>query len=170
MSQPLPARIDPFQLADKGASLAGTLAADALPRLRAAVLSLEETDAALDFARDDAQRCVIRGTASASVTMSCQRCLEPVRLTLQAAFHDAVVRDEAAAEGLPEELEPIVAGHSLAPAEVIEDELLLVLPIVPRHEDSVACGPRAKVLERQKKAEQKQPNPFAVLKNLKQHN
>src|SRR5690606_17073560 len=97
MSQPLPARIDPFQLADKSASLAGTLAADALPRLRAAVSSLEEVAATLDFARDDGQRCVIRGTASASVTLPCQRCLEPVRLTLQAAFHDAVVRDEAAA-------------------------------------------------------------------------
>lgn len=170
MSQPLPAQIDPFQLADKSASLAGTLDAETLPRLRAAVLSLDGIAATLDFARDEGQRCVIRGTASARVTLPCQRCLEPVRLTLQTAFHDAVVRDEAAAEGLPEELEPIIAGHSLAPAEVVEDELLLVLPIVPRHEDSAACGPRAKVLQRQKTAEPKQPNPFAVLKNLKLRN
>ena len=78
-------------------------------------------------------------SVTADVVLTCQRCLGPVRRML-ASDAEVVFADEAAA-GLPEGSE-VVAGdpHRLDFAALVEDELLLALPIIPQHDAGEACA------------------------------
>jgi uncharacterized protein len=73
--------------------------------------------------------------ARAHVRCDCQRCLQPVLLNLDAVRALRFVADEATAEALDAESEDDVLAlpRSLDLHELIEDELLLALPLVPMH-------------------------------------
>lgn len=75
-------------------------------------------------------------TAVAPVRMQCQRCLQPVAITLAVDRRLRFVRGEEEAARLDEESDDDVL--ELRPREdlrcLIEDELILALPLVPRHE------------------------------------
>ncbi|MBL8350043.1 MAG: DUF177 domain-containing protein [Burkholderiaceae bacterium] len=72
----------------------------------------------------------------ASVWLTCQRCLQPFRVPLAFERRLRFVRGEAEAEALDAESEEDVLALSrwLDLRELVEDELLLALPLVPRHE------------------------------------
>lgn len=75
--------------------------------------------------------------ASAVVMRTCQRCLHPVALPVELARSIRFVADEQQAAALDAESDDDVLAltHSLDAMELVEDEILLDLPIVPRHED-----------------------------------
>lgn len=90
--------------------------------------------------QDARGRPQLRCTVEAAVEMQCQRCLQPVgvavasdRLLYLAASEADADRLEAALAD--EDIEVIVAGQNLDLAGVVEDEVLLSLPIVPMHAD-----------------------------------
>jgi uncharacterized protein len=62
-----------------------------------------------------------------------------------------------AAEAADDAVDRVVASRSMAVAGLVEDELLLALPMVPVHE---RCEPPAK-------DDGTKPSPFAVLAGLK---
>jgi uncharacterized protein len=103
--------------------------------------------------------------AAARLTLQCQRCLEPMSVPLNIERSILFVPGEAAAEQLDAECEDDVLA--LTPAldlrELVEDELLLAQPLVPRHE---VC-PNALPLKDEADLTQERPNPFAVLAELK---
>jgi uncharacterized protein len=70
----------------------------------------------------------------------CQRCLQPMHVPIAADSHLAVVASPAQAAGVPEEFETFLAtdGHSTF-AALAAEELLLALPIVPRHGSGERC-------------------------------
>ncbi len=74
-------------------------------------------------------------TARACVWRDCQRCLQPVALALDLARALRFVADEATAEALDAESEDDVLAlpRYLDLHELVEDELLLALPLVPMH-------------------------------------
>ena len=77
-----------------------------------------------------------RGT----VSLQCQRCLQPIERPLEAESHIAFVAAEAAAGGVPLEREPVLApGGRISIAELLTEELLLLLPIVPLHAERERC-------------------------------
>jgi uncharacterized protein len=77
----------------------------------------------------------LAGTA----TLECQRCLEALRLPLEAATRIALVGSEADVARVPADLEPMLAPEGRTSiAGLLTEELLLGLPIVPLH---AACGP-----------------------------
>jgi uncharacterized protein len=77
---------------------------------------------------------------NAVLTPLCQRCLNPMRLPIAADSRLAVVGSEAQAGGVPEEFETFLAadGHCSL-AALAAEELLLSLPIVPRHGTGEHC-------------------------------
>lgn len=84
----------------------------------------------------------LRGEAT--VSLVCQRCLEPVTCTIAVDRQFQFVADEATAERLDGEVEHEVLAvtRELDLQRLLEDELLLDAPIVPRHPDcSLAAGP-----------------------------
>ncbi|MBV2162733.1 MAG: DUF177 domain-containing protein [Comamonas sp.] len=105
----------------------------------------------------------------ATVTLTCQRCLQPVEVPLDVQRAFRFVKDEATAEVQDEESEEdlLVISRDFDLHALIEDELLMELPLVPRHEQcpqplvlNDAATPAQEVQER--------PNPFAVLAQLRQ--
>jgi len=106
-------------------------------------------------------------TASTTVLLECQRCLQPMPQALQVDRAFRFVRGEADAARLDEELEddvlelpPRLDLHAL-----VEDELILALPLVPRHERCPAPLPLQAGAEVAEAVAA--PNPFAALAALR---
>jgi uncharacterized protein len=103
-------------------------------------------------------------TLRATVQMKCQRCLGAMAESIDASYRFQFVKDEATAQALDEaqdEVDTLVHSRQFDLHELIEDEMLMALPIVSLHEACPEAGAAAFLLEDTK------PNPFAVLKNLK---
>jgi uncharacterized protein len=108
--------------------------------------------------------------ADTSVWLTCQRCLQPMDVALSLARRLRFVRGEAQAEALDAEIEDDVLALSrqLDLRELVEDELLLALPIVPRHERCPSPLPMAvRVDEPADDPAAGRPNPFEALRVLK---
>jgi len=100
--------------------------------------------------------------------LECQRCLQPMRLPLHAERRIFFVdgEDEAAVLDAETEDDVLALQRALDLPALIEDELLLALPLVPRHEVCPDPLPRAFVDD--DSAVAPADNPFAVLAALKQ--
>jgi uncharacterized protein len=74
------------------------------------------------------------------VSLQCQRCLQPMERPVEADSRIALIASEAEAGRVPPEREPVLApGGRISLGELLTEELLLVLPIVPLHEDLERC-------------------------------
>jgi len=72
-----------------------------------------------------------------TVPMTCQRTLKRFRQTIDSRSSLGLVASEDQISVLPENLEPkLVPEGKLKLVEIVEDELLLALPLVPRDPDS----------------------------------
>jgi len=98
--------------------------------------------------------------------MYCQRCLEPVSIDLDCQVSLALVESEEAASRLPDSMEPLISpDETVDLLELIEDELILALPIVPRH---TSCEPPVDLVDQAPpEAAESRESPFTVLKDLK---
>jgi uncharacterized protein len=106
-------------------------------------------------------------SASAGVWMTCQRCLQAVRVPLDLQRHIRFVADEDTAARMDAESDDDVLAleRSLDIRTLVEDELLLALPIVPRHEHCPVALPTS--AEPDDASGAAAPNPFAALEALK---
>lgn len=164
MSPDLPQFIEPSRLADTEARLEGKLDTNTMDRLKGVILdSSGSVEFEMTFSKDIQGAIRIRGGYRVNVTLLCQRCLEPMEITLTNPFNIGLVAADKDADEISAEFEPIIMeSKELALVTLIEDELLLGLPMSPMH--ALEICPATK--EVQDRAAEK-PNPFAVLKNLK---
>ncbi|ODU62415.1 MAG: hypothetical protein ABT05_07595 [Lautropia sp. SCN 66-9] len=163
--------IDTFELARTGAARDGELPVLDMPRLASL---LHDADGALAWSlharreprpeggADDFMRLAIDGTVSAG----CVRCLGPVPVALSIERSYRLVRSEEEAERLDledTEFDVIAGSRRFDLAELIEDEAIMALPPVVRHEDcAIPADPAADEV-----AADERPNPFAVLQRLR---
>ena len=107
----------------------------------------------------------------AEALLTCQRCLGPMRRTLQSTSRLAFVEREDA---------PVPADHEAIPgdprrvdlAELVEDELLLSLPLIPIHGAGEKCTAQGSQVTHDMSAgppSQEMRRPFAGLKELLKH-
>jgi len=110
----------------------------------------------------EAQQTWLQIQARATMWLPCQRCLQPYRTELLVDRAIRFVRGEDQAEALDAESEDDVLAlpRSLDLRALVEDELLLALPIVPRHE---ACPDALPVQIEPQAVPPAVQNPFAVL-------
>lgn len=108
-------------------------------------------------------------TASATIPLTCQRCMKPVDVPLSVARSFRFVADEATAEIEDEQSEEdvLALGHDFSLTELIEDELLMELPLVPRHDVCPEAVKMAAVDPEFDAELADKPNPFAALAGLK---
>ncbi|WP_193222208.1 YceD family protein [Alkalilimnicola sp. S0819] len=144
-----------------------------LERLRS-LLAVDEGEALLELQVQRYQRrYVLQGRVQAELSLVCQRCLRPYRHSVAQAFELVAVGSEQEAERLPEEVEPLLIDRGrLDPAQVLQDELILAIPVIPRHMGEDECTGQALTEVRPPEAEQEEhaderPNPFSVLAQLK---
>ncbi|MCW8127172.1 YceD family protein [Microbulbifer halophilus] len=165
----LPRSVDARKLVLREQRLVGMLPAAELERLSAAVESVDgDIRAELEFARDLGGYLAASGKLGFSVHLECQRCLQPVPKDVEAEFRWGIVWSEEQGKALPRDLDPVMQnGDELDLYQVLEDEILLNLPMVAYHDEE--CVPRDRFHfggESGGEDEQRE-NPFKVLEQLK---
>jgi uncharacterized protein len=173
--QRLPEQIIPFKLARQRRSLQGLLKLEKMERLTA-LLADGHGDVAVDlqFGVDEQRISYMRGHLSAEVSMTCQRCMGPVTVPLEADIAVGFVLSDERASLMPDGYEPcLLMDETVMLADLIEDELILVMPIVAVHPEQ-SCQPWFQVQQEELCAIEvvaqeivEKKNPFAVLASLK---
>jgi len=157
---------DAFRLARSQETLRGEATMTQLPRLAQSVLDPAARVSYEVVGRIDAEGhpgAVMK--LSARLPLRCERCNEPMPFPLERKVAFRFVGDEQELNALPiedVEVEEVVGSPSMALLPWIEDEAILSLPLVPRHDDCVL--PLAGEGE---PAQQRRPGPFAALARLK---
>ena len=152
-------------------SFEGSLPVSAMSRLCELLASSDgKVQFALDFGRDEMGTNYVDVRAEAALTLICQRTLEPFVLPVAVHTRLGLIRQERDEAGLPPDCEPLLVAEDgrLRPADVMEDELLLALPLVPVNPDSsLPDEVTGHEPEEFPAGERRSENPFAVLRELK---
>lgn len=179
--------LDVATFAAEGGRLSGQTRLDELPRW-----------AELQHPEADSPRCTVTWSARAELrrktaakpeiwlhleatttaALTCQRCLGPVDTPMQLDRWFRFVDDESEAAALDDEADDdvLVASKTFNLIELLEDELLLDAPIVPRHDacptplastEAIAPPSAADTDPRTPGDEPARPHPFAALAGLK---
>jgi len=155
--------VDVERLADAGERRENDLALASLPRLAPELAASEgSVHATIEFARERKQP-VADIEVRARLPLRCQRCMQLMWLDVDQQSRVWLVTDPASVDREEMGLEPILAedGH-IALRDLVEEELLLAVPLVPRHEDESDCttGPS------EPEEEEVVQRPFAGLAEL----
>jgi len=172
LTEPLPITLDVRKAAARGVTVSGVLRLSELTRLMAALASDRgHIEAKIDCDRDEENRFVAEVKVQAEVEVLCQRCLESMPITLATDNRLAIVGDDDKAKQLPSHLEPWVVEEDQGELWLlVEDEIMLGLPIVSYHE-SKECKEILKGYNTPAPvAEEVRENPFNVLEQLKPGN
>lgn len=169
----IPDYVDSRKIFAQQTLIEGVLPISRLERFSGAILDTEgDVQVSLQFDLDESFRKVIRGSLQADVKVACQRCLEPMPITLKDQFELAVVYKEEQALKLPKSLDPwFCEDIKLVLADMIEEQLILCMPIVSYHEQH--CIAKLEFEAKQpnkvngKQGEKVSENPFAILQKLK---
>lgn len=165
-------RLDIPSLTKAGAVLAGRDPVSGFPRLRGEASGSIEGRAIEWQARGElregpasSEQNWLHLKAQVVFPLTCQRCLGPVDMTLMVNRSFRFVSTEAQAEAEDEATEEdllVLERHFDLPG-LIEDEFLMALPVVPRHE---ICPTEVRLATQDPdfdRASGRQSNPFAVL-------
>lgn len=111
---------------------------------------------------DTWQRPFLDLAVSGSLLLNCQRCMQPTEFVLDeqvriVLFHYESDLDEAMIAN--DELEGMVLENELDILTLVEDQILMALPISPKHKQCHNIDLDT--------VDQDKPNPFAVLAGLK---
>jgi len=106
--------------------------------------------------------------ATVSLPLVCQRCLGPadIAVAFDRSFRFVATEEQAEAEDEEAQEDVLALSRDFNLRELIEDELLMALPVVPRHE---VCPTEVKLAAQDPDFEahsEAKPNPFAVLAKL----
>jgi uncharacterized protein len=153
----------------------GSCSLERLPRFADCLASLDgDVSGHLQFLKTEAGRRVILGSVTATVEVICQRCLEPLSLQLADAIQLALVESESQIDSLEPRWDPwLVDGPRITIASLLEEQLMLCMPLVNYHPDDRCI----EALEYQRQREPREgnngnraaQNPFEVLKVLKEN-
>ena len=160
----LPGQVEPLGLTEAGRSFRGDIIVSGLSRLADYLADTTGQIAVeLSFRIDERQVRAVTGRLQVNLELICQRCLGSMNFPLNLKFQLGVVCSEDEAGALPGEYEPLlVDGEPIALKQIIEDEIILALPVIPKHPDSTLCQGSAQP----HKPERRKASPFSVLKQL----
>jgi uncharacterized protein len=156
--------IDCLEFARNGGVLERSIGLDELPRLADQLATVEGAlSVRLHGSRDNEGKSWLQVDIAGEPVLRCQRCLGGVKFPLATSSRLQLV---APGEEWPDDdladdsVDAIAAEQALAVVELVEDEVLLALPIAPRHEQ--CDSPLASATEQGE-------SPFAALAALKKH-
>lgn len=165
--------IDSLKFAADGGYLTGKLALSSLPRLADSLVSttgfLTCELSGFHDASDRADDLGLHLRVTGRLNLCCQRCLAEVAFECVIDNYLLLMPLGAPESEWPEdelesdEYDAVPASRELSVRLLVEDEVLLALPIVPRHADCLPPG----ILDAE--VELSESSPFAVLAGLKKH-
>ena len=183
MSKAPPELLYPLRLARGRESLAGGVGTEQMRRLAEMLLEgAGWADFELRFGHDDGGQACVLGRIQAKLKVLCQRCLEPMDITVERQVRLALVRDDTQAAQADAGYDPLLLGdRPISLSGLVEDELILAMPNFPRHPRGECEMPRGAVgvdhtdesgeggedHNGDTAGESGEENPFTVLKSLK---
>lgn len=170
MSRDYPDLIDPWKAADGKRVFQGTMQLSRMPRLALLLESVAgEAGFIARFGYDRQKNVVIDLAVEADLILVCQRSLlaytEPVRRRTELGVIESLAEQDA----LPSHYDPVlVENHRLSLLELVEDELLLGVPQIPRNPavKEVEMSTDGEVRTRSVKGDEPLQRPFAGLADL----
>ena len=160
-------RVNAVELAGRAATLERRLGLSQLPRLvEAGALDGTHVHAWLEFGTFEG-RATIEVRVEGAVFLACQRCLKPCACAVDEEALLAVVASDT--DEVPGGYEPLLGdAERLSVVEVIEEQVLLGLPLVPMHATAAECGAAAAALAavEDEPAVEETQRPFANLREL----
>jgi uncharacterized protein len=156
MSQP--GVIDGLQFARGAHEVRGVLGVEHLPRLA----DMQGATEGLAFGlrggmRDDGKPCLWI-SVSGELRLVCQRCLGALVFPLSVDVELVLTEDPREIERAEDEADRVLASRAMNVAQLVEDEVLLALPMVPRHDRCSVEIPAGRDVN---------ASPFSVLTELK---
>ena len=162
----VPEAVDAWRMVAARREFEGRIPLATMVRLRDSLLQPEgDARYVLAFGIDALKVPFAELRIEAELPLECQSSLQRFLLPVQLVQRLGLIRDEADEAALPPDYEPLLvpADGMLRPAELVEDELILALPVVP-------VSPDAEEAERDfapTSEEAAQANPFAALSGWK---
>lgn len=195
----LPRHLDPRKFAQQGVEISGDVSLEALERLQLLLASRDSVDkgngkssksqisANLIFGIDEQGIRNVTGLVNANLEMVCQRCLDAATQVLAVSINLGIVWSDEQAANLSKAWDPWILDEGQTDIyQMIEDELILGLPIVAYHsEECVAhslystdtdiddSGENTTTADKENQSaaqetrQTEKPNPFQVLETLK---
>ncbi len=155
--------VDLFEFCRQSREFSAETLASALPRL-----DLANHEGGLRWQARGARNAqggdVLELEIGGQLSVVCQRCLLPMVQAIDVHARYRVMRSEAEADAAPmddDEFDPIVGSAAFDLDALVEDEVLLSLPVVPRHEK---CPDGADLTA---DTSASRVSPFAVLSGFK---
>lgn len=136
-----PAAIDGLAFARNAAVLKGRLGMESLPRLVRSGCSASVLDFVLTGEINERGKLGLKLAVDGTVRLQCQRCLGSLDLPVHLESQLEFASSEAEIMAADDDIERVVPGREMTVAALVEDEVLLALPMVPKHEQcSAAAG------------------------------
>lgn len=166
MSANLPEVLDAWRMVAARRGVEGRVPLSALTRLRDSLVDTDgEVSFSIQFDQDALKVPYAELRIDAGLPLQCQRTLQRFVLPVHVEQRLGLIRDDAEEAALPPDYEPLLmpADGMLRPTDLVEDELILAVPVIP-----VAPGTEAVERDWAPEAEEQQrANPFAALSALK---
>lgn len=170
----LPNFFEPYRLADRHASFNGPVSVGLLPRVKEALVAAEAMTLTVAFSRDQDGYRVATGTVAGQLTLTCERCMGDMPFALDTGFEMALVAQESQMSSLPKQYDPwlVTPGTEVSVAELLEDTILLAIPVFPKHPPEecrikMSFGAENEDAVALESSEPEKPNPFSILADLK---
>ena len=163
LNKSLPDQLKLFNFAKKEISLSGIYQISDFPKI-SEIASNKRDNLKVDlsfYLKNNKTPCV-DGIIQLNIVLACQRCLDDLSIALAINFNLAFVRHNQESEELDSHYEIYVTEEKeLATHDLISDEILLSIPMVPMHDYDCI-----KETNEQEIVEEKSENPFAILRNI----
>lgn len=170
MESLLPSRFNPAELARSKQSGKLILPVTHFKRFSAMLANAGgEVVAQAKFDLNETKHATAVGSLHTSVNVTCQRCMQEMKIDLAGDFGFIFVTSEEEANELEDDFDPVLVDdrNEINSVDFLEDELILQLPLRTVHDNEQECDPA--VIEAVESAQQgpaKTHNPFSGLDKL----
>jgi len=164
LNKSLPNQLKLFNFAKKEISFSGIYQVSDLPKISEIARNKKDNvKVDLSFYLENDKTPCIDGIIQLDIILACQRCLDDLSIALEVNFNLAFVRHNQDSEELESHYEIyVIEDEELATHDLISDEILLSIPMVPTHDYDCI-----KEINEQEIVEGKSENPFAILRKIK---
>ncbi|WP_042143952.1 MULTISPECIES: 23S rRNA accumulation protein YceD [unclassified Pseudoalteromonas] len=168
----IPVKINPAKSAQHELSYDGFIEQTEFSRLGKALKALVgQIEVKIHCKEDHQGLVVISGNVKTKALILCQRCNDDLGLDLEMSFAYSPIKMGAESEDLPERYEPVELDEDgeIDIYSLLEDELILMIPIVPKHDETSCHYSEEAQSFGEIDEEDDKPNPFDILKQLKKN-
>jgi uncharacterized protein len=132
--------IDGLQFARAALERRGVVRVERLPRLAQSQCSTEGLEYHVRGGRAGNGKPCLWLSVRGSMELPCQRCLDPIRIPIAIDAELQLAETVREISEADDEIDRVLASRCMDVASLVEDEVILALPMAPRHEECTPSG------------------------------